>query len=212
MSDHTDPVPTEIKLHQRSRCLEIAFADGNRFHLACKYLRVFSPAAEVKAAKNRGERVTCDDAVNITAIEPVGSYAVNLKFDDGHDTGIYSWRSLYELGRDYDRNWQSYLNELTGKGSPVGSNEPQGTAHRQVHLLYFMSLVNELGRDSETLVLTEDVKTMADLLGFLRTRGDAWHRLLVDERVTMTVNKKFVDPSAPISDGDEIALVPKPLL
>lgn len=105
----SDPIPTEINLRQKSRILEIAFDDGERFELPCEYLRVFSTSAEVQAAKERGEIVKGKEEVNITQIEPVGSYAVNLHFDDGHNTGIFSWNTLYELGKNYEKNWQEYL-------------------------------------------------------------------------------------------------------
>ena len=91
--------PTDIKLHQRSRILEVSFEDGAHFELPCEYLRVYSPSAEVRG-HGPGQEVlqTGKEGVNIEAIEPVGSYAVVFRFDDGHDTGIYSWDTLYDLG------------------------------------------------------------------------------------------------------------------
>ena len=97
--EQESPTPTEIKLHQKSRRLEVAFADGRAFELPCEFLRVYSPSAEVRGhgpgqeVLQAGKRI-----VEITAIEPVGSYAVQLVFSDGHDTGIYSWDYLYWLG------------------------------------------------------------------------------------------------------------------
>jgi DUF971 family protein len=114
-----EPVPTEIKLHQKSRVLEISFDDGARFELPCEYLRIFSTSAEVQAAKERGQIITGKEDVNITQIEPVGSYAINIHFDDGHDTGIFAWSTLYELGKDYDKNWQDYLKERANAGFGV---------------------------------------------------------------------------------------------
>ena len=109
--------PTEIKLHQASRLLEVAFEDGARFQLPCEYLRVFSPSAEVRGhGPGSGVLVTGKENVNITAIEPVGNYAVRLVFDDGHSTGLYSWNILYDLGRDRESQWQDYLRRLAEVG------------------------------------------------------------------------------------------------
>ena len=95
MDRHT-PRPTEIKLHQKSRLLEVAFDDGQRFSLSCEYLRVFSPSAEVRGHGPGQEVLQVGKRdVEITAIEPVGSYAVKLVFSDGHDTGLYSWEYLH---------------------------------------------------------------------------------------------------------------------
>ena len=109
--------PTEIKLHQKSRILEVSFADGQQFQLECEYLRVYSPSAEVQG-HGPGQQVLQygKEFVNISAIEPVGNYAIVLRFDDGHDTGIYSWDLLYELGINKDRYWQAYLDRLKEAG------------------------------------------------------------------------------------------------
>ena len=109
--------PTQIKLHQRSRILEIGFDDGNTFHLSCEFLRVYSPSAEVQG-HGPGQQVLQYDKelINISAIEPVGNYAVVLRFDDGHDTGIYSWDLLYELGVNQEKYWESYLIRLSEAG------------------------------------------------------------------------------------------------
>ena len=113
------PAPTEIKLHKRSRVLEVSFEDGAHFELPCEYLRVFSPSAEVKG-HGPGQEVLQlgKEDVNIASIEPVGQYAVRLCFDDGHDTGLYSWKLLYELGENKDRKWQEYLARLESAGHP----------------------------------------------------------------------------------------------
>ena len=109
--------PTEIKLHQASRVLEVAFEDGARFELPCEYLRVFSPSAEVRGhGPGTATLVTGKENVNITAIEPVGNYAVRLVFDDGHSTGLYSWNILYDLGQDQESQWQDYLRRLAEAG------------------------------------------------------------------------------------------------
>ncbi len=105
----SDPVPIEIKLRTRSRQLEVLFDDGNRFALSFEYLRVHSPSAEVKGhGPGQGVLVTGKESVAIRAVEPIGRYAVKLVFDDGHDTGLYSWSYLYELGKERDRKWAEY--------------------------------------------------------------------------------------------------------
>jgi DUF971 family protein len=109
--------PTEIKLHQSSRLLEVAFEDDTRFQLPCEYLRVFSPSAEVRGhGSGEGVLVTGKEDVNITAIEPVGNYAVRLVFDDGHATGLYSWNVLRELGVNQESNWRNYQRRLAEAG------------------------------------------------------------------------------------------------
>ncbi|MFZ1495295.1 MAG: DUF971 domain-containing protein [Candidatus Competibacter denitrificans] len=109
--------PTEIKLHQASRVLEVAFEDGTHFELPCEYLRVFSPSAEVRGhGPSTATLVTGKEKVNISAIEPVGNYAVKLVFDDGHSTGLYSWNVLRELGTEQESNWQDYLRRLAEAG------------------------------------------------------------------------------------------------
>lgn len=104
-----DPVPTEIKVRSKSRLLEVCFADGSRFELPFEYLRVHSPSAEVKG-HGPGQEVLVlgKENVGLRAVEPVGQYAVKLVFDDGHDTGLFTWRYLYELGRDHVANWKRY--------------------------------------------------------------------------------------------------------
>ena len=117
----TDPslVPTEIKMHRKSRILELVYPDGQRYDLAAEYLRVYSPSAEVQG-HGPGQAVlqTGKEGVSITAIEAVGNYAVKLVFDDGHDTGIYSWEELYRLGRERDALWESYVRRLEASGHP----------------------------------------------------------------------------------------------
>lgn len=109
--------PTEIKLHQKSRILEIHFEDGEQFRLPCEYLRVYSPSAEVRG-HGPGQEVlqVGKEGVNITAIEPVGTYAIALHFDDGHNTGIYSWEYLHDLGMNQEANWKRYLDRLEAAG------------------------------------------------------------------------------------------------
>src|SRR5712691_9970998 len=120
--DTNTPPPTEIKLHQKSRVLEIEFADGKTFSLPCEFLRVYSPSAEVRG-HGPGQEVlqVGKRLVEITHIEPAGSYAIQLSFSDGHDTGIYSWDTLYDLGLRQEEMWQHYLKRLAEAGA---SREP----------------------------------------------------------------------------------------
>ena len=120
--DKTTPVPTEIKLHQLSRQLEIAFNNGTRFELPYEFLRVYSPSAEVRGHGPGQEILQVGKKdIAIKGIEPVGSYAVTLTFSDGHDTGIYSWDYLYELGANYVALWGRYVNRMEAAGA---SREP----------------------------------------------------------------------------------------
>jgi DUF971 family protein len=124
------PSPTEIKLHQTSRVMEIAFADGKLFKLPFEFLRVYSPSAEVRG-HGPGQEVLQIGKKNIeiTHIEPVGTYAVQLVFSDGHDTGLYSWDYLYNMGVNQDEMWQHYLQRMDEAGAsrePVlGAFEPR---------------------------------------------------------------------------------------
>jgi DUF971 family protein len=111
------PAPTSIRLRTRSRSLEVAFDDGARFELPAEYLRVHSPSAEVQGhGRGEGVLVTGKDAVGIRAVEPVGHYAVRLLFDDGHDTGLYTWKYLYELGTEREQRWLKYLQRVERAG------------------------------------------------------------------------------------------------
>ncbi len=112
------PQPTEIKLHQASRVLEITYADGRVFKLPCEFLRVYSPSAEVRGHGPGQEVLQIGKKdVAITKVEPVGNYAVQLTFSDGHDTGIYSWDLLYEYGARQDEMWQLYLKRMEEAGA-----------------------------------------------------------------------------------------------
>jgi len=110
--------PTDIKLHQASRILEIAFDDGRSFRLPYEYLRVYSPSAEVRG-HGPGQEVlqTGKREVTINEVEPVGQYGLRPKFSDGHDTGIFSWDYLYELGESQAEYWQRYLERLAKAGA-----------------------------------------------------------------------------------------------
>jgi DUF971 family protein len=111
------PIPTEINFHQKSRLLELTFDNGERFELTCEYLRVFSPSAEVRGHSEDEAVLQVGKAqVNIEQIEPAGNYAIILHFDDGHNSGIYSWEWLYHLGKDHDTLWQDYLAKMEQAG------------------------------------------------------------------------------------------------
>src|SRR5467141_830347 len=111
-------VPIEIKLHQKSRVMEISFSDGRSYRLPYEFLRVYSPSAEVRG-HGPGQEVlqTGKREVEIRTLEPVGSYAVQPVFSDGHSTGIYSWDYLYELGQNQDALWSQYLSKLWAAGA-----------------------------------------------------------------------------------------------
>ena len=112
-----DLSPTEIKLRKQSRLLVISFDDGSSFELPFEYLRVHSPSAEVRG-HGPGQEVlqTGKEDVDIKALYPVGHYALRIEFDDGHDTGLYSWSYLHELGVDRDTKWRDYLDRLEAAG------------------------------------------------------------------------------------------------
>lgn len=111
--NQTDMPPQQIKLHTKSRQLELRYADGSHYQLSCEFLRVFSPSAEVRG-HGRGQEVLQTGKLNVEIrdIIAVGNYAIQLVFDDGHDSGIYSWRYLRELGENHQTLWEGYLAEL----------------------------------------------------------------------------------------------------
>lgn len=111
------PTPIELRLRRTERLLDVAFDDGSAFSFTAEYLRVESPSAEVQGhAPDQRRVVPGKRAVGIEAVEPVGHYAVRLRFDDGHDTGLYSWDWLHRIGRERDARWQAYLDALASKG------------------------------------------------------------------------------------------------
>ncbi|HEY5623560.1 MAG TPA: DUF971 domain-containing protein [Gammaproteobacteria bacterium] len=123
----TGPNPVEIRLRKRTRMLDVGFDDGRDFELSAEYLRVFSPSAEVRG-HGGGESLLVDGKSNVAIdrIEPIGRYAIRLVFDDGHDTGLYTWPILYDLGLSQKSNWQRYLTRLEEAGlsrDPAGSND-----------------------------------------------------------------------------------------
>ena len=121
------PHPSEIKLHRKSRLLEISFSDGKIFRFPCEFLRVYSPSAEVRG-HSPGQEVlqTGKKEVNINHIEPVGNYAIQLNFSDGHNTGLYSWDLIYDYGMHQEEMWQRYLRRMEEAGAsrdPVGRSQ-----------------------------------------------------------------------------------------
>ncbi len=116
-------IPTGIKLHQQSKTLELIYADGESHTLSCEYLRVYSPSAEV-VGHGPGQEVLQFGKINvgIKSIEPVGNYAIKPTFTDGHDSGIFSWKYLYELCSDRETKWQNYLDRLDDAGK---SRDPE---------------------------------------------------------------------------------------
>ena len=117
------PWPVELRLKKAEKRLDIEFDDGMRFSLPAEYLRVESPSAEVQGHGPGDKVIVAERAhVGILDLEPVGNYAVRIKFDDLHDTGIFSWDYLYQLGVEHDRRWQDYLAALSARGL---SREPK---------------------------------------------------------------------------------------
>jgi DUF971 family protein len=115
-------IATEIRLRTRSRVLEVAFADGSRFDLPFEYLRVHSPSAEVQGhGGGQSVLVLGKQSVVVRAVEPVGQYAVRLVFDDGHDSGLFTWRYLHELGAQRDAKWSAYLARVARHAGGAGA-------------------------------------------------------------------------------------------
>ncbi len=123
------PRPTEIKLHQKSKVLDISFSDGKIFNFPCEFLRVYSPSAEVSGHGPEQEVLqTGKNLVNIHKIVPVGNYAIQLYFTDDHNTGLYSWDLLYRYGLNYEQMWQRYLQRMNQAGA---SREPANAVQSQ---------------------------------------------------------------------------------
>ena len=117
--------PTEIRLRRQSRVLDVAFDDGQRFELPFEYLRVYSPSAEVRGHGPGQETLQLGKhEVQVAKVDPIGNYAVRLVFDDGHDTGLYTWAYLYELGETHAARWQQYLDRLQQLGIPYPTQVP----------------------------------------------------------------------------------------
>ena len=201
--------PTELRLDRDRRILHVSFADGASFALPCEYLRVFSPAADTRVDDLRGEPVIGKEGVNIERIEPVGRYAVRLCFDDGHDTGVYSFRTLRRLGRDHERNRQHHLDRLerAGHTRPRTWDTPEDD-WVEVRVFYFADVADRLGRTFEEVTPPEGVYTVDALLEWLRGRGEPWAGALHPAKVAVTVNKRFAILATRLLDGDEIGITP----
>lgn len=203
-------IPVGIELHQKSRLLEIEFSNGERYEYPCEYLRVKSHAAEVRAL---GRPETGKENVNINEIEQQGNYAIRIIFDDGHDTGIYSWDYLYDLGKNLDKYWQDYLDALEVIGYTRNENrrsQPEGQKVK-IKLLYFVQLPDVFGMEEEEVELPDEVTNIQQLLEWLRVRGKQYNDLLKDDMVTVTINKQFSEPFTLLEYGDEVAIVPRPV-
>ena len=123
------PIPASIKLHKASRTLELGYAGGQTFTLPAEYLRVMSPSAEVRG---HGKPVlqTGKQYVALLGVEPAGRYALKLTFDDGHDSGLYSWDYLYQLATEQEQLWKAYLEQISAAGA---SRDPHTSAVRLLH-------------------------------------------------------------------------------
>ena len=204
MTEPATPVtPTAIKLHSKSRLLEIAFSDDARFMYPCEYLRVRAPAAAEQGSDMpvHGKRL-----VGITHIEPQGTAALQLDFDDGFSCS-YAWEDLHVLGADYERNWADYLQALRDHGLGRGDGGTAGKAH--IKLLYFIQLAKLTGQDEEEVELPDTVTHVESLLAWLGGRQPGWQEAFAPGKVQVTVNRHFAEPYTLVEDGDEVAIVPR---
>lgn len=135
--EHDTPIPSEIKLHQKSRVLEIAYESGEHYTLDFEYLRVFTPSAEARGhAPGQETLQTGKRNVTIDRIEPVGTYALRFVFSDGHDSGLYSWDLIHNLGKHHEELWQDYLKQIEAQGLSRDidtSSRPAGGSCGQHH-------------------------------------------------------------------------------
>lgn len=197
-------IPTAINLHSKSRLLAIEFSDGTSFRLPCEYLRVFAKAKEVRTLEHP---VTGKESVNITGIEPQGQYAVRLTFDDGHDSSIYSWDTLYELGVNQEQNWRAYQESLKQAGYKAGEPDT-AEGPKRIRLLYFTYLVKQLQKEAEEVEIPPSVTDVTGLIDWLRRRNPDQAHLFQADSFQVTVNKQFSEPFTRIDAGDEVALIP----
>ena len=166
-------------------------------------MRVFSPAARASAT---ALPVNEKELVNIESIVPQGQYAIRIRFDDGHDSGIYSWDTLYELGSNQDAKWRSYMEQVNALGHSRADSRAQV---KRLKLLYFAWLARKLRVDAEEVDAPAAVTDVDGLLRWLGLRRSGAAPLFDPERLSVTVNKEFAQPFAVLDDGDEVALVPK---
>jgi molybdopterin converting factor small subunit len=132
----------------------------------------------------------------------MGSYAVRLLFDDGHDTGVYSWNTLKELGDNFESNWKDYQLQLD-KFKKLNQGDSKIT------VLFFIGLVDALGLEKLELDLSDDTQRVEDVIQLLAGKGENWKEALNPERLTITVNKQFSNVDQKLFNGDEVAFVPK---
>jgi DUF971 family protein/molybdopterin converting factor small subunit len=203
MSETPTPVtPTAIKLHSKSRLLEVAFSDDARFLYTCEYLRVMAPAA---AGQDTDGPAHGKRPVGIMHIEPQGTAALQLDFDDGFSCN-YAWEALHALGVDYERNWADYLQQLQEHGLDRGG---AAAGKARIKLLYFIQLAKLAGRDEEEVELPETVTHVESLLAWLGGRKPGWQESFAPNKVQVTVNRHFAEPYTLVEDGDEVAIVPR---
>jgi DUF971 family protein/molybdopterin converting factor small subunit len=196
------PHVSDIQVHTKSRMVTFRFDDGAQFDLPCEYLRVFSQAAEVRTAPYP---VTGKETVGITEIQPQGQYAIRIVFDDGHDTGIYSWQRLYDLGRHYHDYWQHYLARLDEIGYQRSTPE---SVSKHLTLLYFSWLAHQLRRSVEQVTVPEQVQDVTGLITWLQQRRSETAVLFQLSHLRVTVNRQFAEPFTHLHDQDEVAFVP----
>lgn len=198
--------PTEIKLHQKSHLLEIGFSTGDNFKLPCEYLRTHARSAEIETS----DTPVCGKSdVNITKIEPQGNYALRLFFDDGYDTGIFPWDTLFELGSRYEDNWAHYLGQLDKFNLSREPDDKDATGDVNVRLMFFMTnMLKITKKEHEELKLPQSIRDVQSLLKLLRMRGEDWQRMFADDAVQVTVNKQFAELFTKLDDDDEVAFVP----
>jgi len=201
------PAPTEIKLHQKSAILEIGFETGENFKLPCEYLRTHAHSAEIVTSD---QPVAGKADVNITHIEPQGNYALRLYFDDGYDAGIFSWDTLYGLGKNQQENWQKYLQRLEQYGLKRGAAEKPEDGKSRIKVMYFMNnLLKVTKRESEELELPENIDSIEKLMKLLSYRGEDWSNFFAQEgALQYTINKQFAESFTKLEHGDEVAFIP----
>jgi len=210
-TEHSGLIPTEIVLQQEKRTLKITFNDGSTFEMPSRYLRVYSPAAEARIARDRGDEIVTPEEVSIEQIEPVGNYAVRLVFSDGHETGVYSWKTLYELGKNLPQNWPLQKPETPEANDEAGQLEIDDkdiSQWRTINILYFGTLVDQIERDREEVKIPPSVNTVQALIDWLAERGTYWDTAIKKNPVKATINRQFAEPSSKIIEGDEVAFVP----
>ena len=153
--------PTEIKLHQKSRLLEISFDSGENFKLSCEYLRTHAKSAEIETSDIP---VAGKADVNIEKIEQQGTYALRSYFDDGYSTGIFSWDTLFDLGKNHDEYWKKYLEELAKHNLKRQAGEKAEGGKIKITVLYFMTnLLKVTRRESEEMEIPNTIDTIEKL-------------------------------------------------